>query len=120
MATLTWPNTVPDKPRPEDYEEVDGSTTIKSAVEVGPAKKRRRTTAEVDRLRLAIDMTDSEVTDFIDFYDNTTKQGALRFDFTHPRKGTTVEARFDSQPTRRPVDVGGKNWIVRFELEVLP
>lgn len=118
MASITWPGNVPEKPLVDGYNEQVGSTTVRTPMDVGPDKVRRRTTAAVDRLSMRFLMTETEIGNLDTFYDSTTSQGALRFDFTHPRTGNTVEARFVERPRwRLRTD---DDYEVNVTLEVLP
>jgi len=120
MANIVWPTSLPafEEPLLSSYNEKPGTTTVRTEMEVGPAKIRKRTTAEVDRFEVAYIMTGSQVATFDGFYDSTTAQGALRFDATHPRTGNTVEVRFRDRPQfkKSAPDV----WRVSFPVEVMP
>lgn len=120
MADLAWPATLPDFDNTllGRYEEQQGSTTVRSSVDVGPAKTRQRTTASVDRLTVGYVMDGSQVEDFVQFFEDTTRHGALRFEATHPRTNTIVEVRFRNRPTYTPFSTN--KYKVTFEVEVLP
>lgn len=118
MASIAWPGTVPDKPLVDSFTEQPERDIVRSSVSAGPAKARRRTTAGVRRWSMQIRMTETELGNLDTFYVDTTAQGALRFDFTHPREGTLVEARFVRRPVYRLVTED--DYDVQIQLEVLP
>lgn len=119
MASIVWPTaSVPEKPLVDGFTERPGTTTVRTQMDVGPDKVRRRTTAAVDRLEMRFIMTESEVGSLDTFYDSTAAQGSLRFDFTHPRTGSTVEARFVERPRWRLIT--DDDYEVTVRLEVLP
>jgi len=119
MANQAWPAGLPnfEKPLRSGFSETVGSTKKRSEMEVGPAKGRRRSTAQVDQLALSYYMTDSQVSTFESFYNSTLKNGSLRFDATHPRTGKTKEFRIREDPTYEPF---GNDYRVSFQVEVLP
>ena len=120
MATITWPASLPpfEETLLKGNKEKPGTTAIRTQMEVGPDKVRRRGTAAVDELNTGYVMTAAQVTALDDFFAATTKSGALRFDATHPRTGNTVEVRFLKRPEyeKEAPDV----WRVKFSVEVLP
>jgi len=119
MAGIVWPTSLPafEEPLLSSYNEKPGTATVRTEMEVGPAKIRKRTTAEVDKFEVAYIMTGSQVATFDGFYDSTTAQGALRFDATHPRTLNTKEFRIKEDPTYEPI---GNDFKVIFTVEVLP
>lgn len=118
MASISWPGNVPDKPLIDGFSERPGTTTVRTQMDVGPDKLRRRTTAAVSTLTMRMLMTKTEVGNLETFYDGTTAQGSLRFDFVHPRTGSTVEARFVERP-RWQIRTDD-DYEVQIKLEVLP
>lgn len=72
-----------------------GSSLIRSGMELGPDKVRRRgTTPKTRTLSLAWDdITGDEVDDWEDFYHNTLEDGTLTFEFTDPVNDATINVR---------------------------
>ena len=69
---------------------------IKSQMDVGPAKKRRRTILASYVIKFTCVIQISDVDEFRNFYlDNDFDV----FDFKHPRTGNIVKARFNNVPT---------------------
>jgi len=118
MASLVWPSTIPDKPLVDAYNETPPRDVVKSPMDVGPAKMRRRTTSGVRKFSVTMMMTDAEVADLDTFYETTTRNGVLRFDLENPRTGTTVEMRFMEAPKYKLVSED--DYEVSMKLEALP
>lgn len=108
----------PDIPAPlqDSYQESRGDNTIRSQVERGTAKVRRRTLATPDMVSFSVLLTTAQAATFEDFYDIDVKSGSLSFDMTHPRTGETRQFRFKAPPSYVPV---GKLWRVSVSLELL-
>lgn len=108
----TWPATVPITR--ENFSESPPRRTIRSDMDVGPAKVRRRSTAAVRPVKLSLFLNDSQLDDLEEFYlDND----ALSFDFVHPRTSNPVKARFTSEPEYSLVET---MYRVSVDLEILP
>lgn len=87
---------------------------ISSSMDVGPAKKRRRTILGVEEVRFTVRIPVDMFDEFKEFY-YTNDVGV--FDFIHPRTGKTVLARFKGVPT------GTSNetlYDISVTLEILP
>ena len=87
---------------------------IKSQMDVGPAKKRRRTilASYVIKFNCRIELND--VDEFRRFYlDNDF----YFFDFKHPRTNKIVKARFNNVPS---LAVNETSYNASVELEILP
>ena len=93
-----WPVTLPVYPLLEGYRETPPNQIIRSQMDQGPAKLRRRTTAAVRLFQVGFMLSQSQIDDLENFYLTTLVGGALSFDFTHPRTGATVTCRFASPP----------------------
>lgn len=114
----TWPDTLPDSPLLDSFRETVPDSVIRTSMEQGPAKLRRRTTAAVRLLFVSYMMSKDQVTVLETFYLTTLQGGSFSFDFTHPRTETTVSCRFVKPPE---YDSGNGNFFrVTIELEVLP
>lgn len=120
----TWPVSLTRSPRLGDLSEEAPDVLLRSEVDVGPAKLRRRFTGDARRFSVALDLTRSELTTFDVFFRDTTEGGALSFDWKHPRTGAAAVFRFLRPPTYRPqaprTASGGEWWRVTFDMEMLP
>lgn len=122
-ADTTWPLTLTRTPRVADLQEDAPEIVIRSEVDVGPAKIRRRFTGDRRRFTIGLDLRRSEVETFDVWFREQTFGGALSFAWKHPRKGTAADFRFLSTPTYRPKSPRGDGsewWTVSFEVEMLP
>lgn len=107
----TWPSTL--KINRANYSEAPPDRVIRTQMEAGFDKLRRRTTNAPRLIDLKLFLTDAEVTTLDGFY---TANDADRFDFTDPRTNTTVRARFRSPPK---YNLREYNWDVNVQLEIV-
>lgn len=114
----TWPISLQSKLNEDSFGLNPGDTTIRSDMDVGPAKVRRRMTKATDTLTCSIDVTTGEYSTFMLFYDTTLNGGVNRFDFDHPITGVPTEFRFAGPPQIR--SIGGGNFRVSMAWEILP
>lgn len=118
MANATWPATLPSYPLVEGYEERAPATMLRTEMDAGPAKVRRRFTAGVRVLTLEVGLT-TEQTETLDaFFVDTLQGGTLPFDWVHPRTQDPATFRFTAEPEYEPL--GGEMWIAVLPLEILP
>lgn len=113
-----WPETLPASPLASKYEETAPDNILRTQMEQGPAKLRRRATGGVAQLEAGYLMTAAQVAALEEFRRDQIAGGALAFDFPHPRTGTAVSCRLRKSPviTAR----GNGHYHVRLSLEVLP
>lgn len=98
----------------DGYSESPPERTIRTNMDVGPAKVRRRTFAATSPIAFSMYLTNSEWNTLYDFY---LANDATVFNFVHPRTGQTVKARFSDIPD------GSFNqtmWSVNVKLEIMP
>jgi hypothetical protein len=112
-----WPATLPQKPLQSGWKETFADTGIRTKMEVGPAKTRRRTTAGVKPHEAAFYMTWEEVETLETFYNTTLASGTLEFQWEHPRTGETEDWRFTGPPE---IMSWGTGFQVTFGLEQMP
>lgn len=107
-----WPSTVPVLR--ENYKEMPPDRAIRSPMDVGPAKIRRRSTAAVREVQIRLMLTGDQLSDFDEFFDENE---TLAFDFTDPRTDDLKRARFAGRPS---YDLDQTMWAVSVNLEYLP
>lgn len=112
-----WPSTLPDSFLVSGFKYEPGNPTIRTEVEAGEAKKRRRYSSTVDLVDGNIFLEGSQYDTLIDFYENTTQHGALRFDWFHPITGNQKEFRFVGAPSITPLS--GDQYRAKIQLEVM-
>ena len=91
MAIPAWSaQALPQVPQ-KGFTESIAVNVIRSAMDAGPAKMRRRSKG-VNTMDLSFMLTTAQTTTLENFINNTLL-GTKRFSFPHPRTGTTVEVR---------------------------
>ena len=90
------------------------SNVIDFPVEVGPAKRRRRTYLPSTRVQFQRIISSDHLTIFLDFYENDLQSGVLNFTAIDPRTGDSTEYQFLQVPTWRDVSPG--YWRLQFSL----
>jgi len=114
----TWPATLPALLQISGLSETPPNNVIRTKMEIGPAKMRRRSTSGPRPISGEQILTTAQVATLDTFYVGTLIDGTTAFDWTHPRTGAAVEMRFVSPPTYAPA--GGDYWRVMLKLEILP
>lgn len=119
-VSFTWPAGLPQKPRP-DFTESIGAMILRTEMDAGPAKQRRRG-QRPDTLQMSFTMTTAQVATLRTFVDSSLK-GVARFGFPHPRTGATIEARL--VPTQEgqlftTAWLAPGYWTVAMTVEALP
>ena len=117
----TWPTTLPQCPLNQGYKENIGSLIIRSGMDAGPAKMRRRGNRP-QTMSLKFSMNQTQI-DTLDTFINDTIKAVGRFDFTHPRKGSLVSVRFIPGQSGELYTIDYVNydiWFVSMDFEVLP
>lgn len=115
-----WPSTLPP-PLASGYSLKPVDATVRTDMEAGAARVRRRTNARNDRLSVSWVMTDAQLAIFRAWFDNAAEAaGGAAWFSTSLAIGTTgivaLEARF-AGPWQAAL-LGGLNWSVSAELEV--
>lgn len=113
-----WPATLPQDVLIEGYAEAFPETRLRTPMDAGPAKMRRRFTAAVRPLKVSVPLTRDQVAALDTFFTTTLEGGALAFTWTHPRTLAAVTLRFVSAP--QPVPDSGAWWRCALDLEVMP
>lgn len=108
----SWPSKF--KINRDNFTEKLPNRVIRSNMDVGPAKTRRRTVLGVKELSGGIHCLPEDYPEFEQFYlDND----AVWFDFPHPRTGQIVRARFKDVPS---ATLNETIYEITFSLEILP
>ena len=114
----TWPVTLPEIPLIAGASETAPDVVIRTQMDAGPAKIRRRFTAGVRKHQMKMILTTAQVAILDDFFVSTLSGGAVAFDWENPRTNVAAEFRFTGPPQYTPVS--GSYYDVGFELEELP
>ncbi|KKN90083.1 hypothetical protein LCGC14_0231960 [marine sediment metagenome] len=95
-----WPANLPQNPLLEGYQEQAPNLSIRTQMDSGPAKVRKRFTSGVRSLVWNFILGSTEVDNLDAFYLTTIEGGSLSFTHTDPRTGTTgVSYRIVEAPT---------------------
>lgn len=113
-----WPFNSETKIETGSWNESPPDNTIRSKMEVGPEKIRRRTTANIRPVSFIMNLNDAELDILDEFYTNDTFSGADEFDYIHPRTSDNVKARFADKPSYNDIIKGV--YKVNISLEILP
>jgi len=118
--TYVWPIGLPQMPQPS-YSETGGVLILRTPMDAGPAKMRRRGIRPAV-LTLTYDMTTAQVL-ILETFVQDTLRGTSRFGLPHPRLETQVEARIvpSSEGQLYATKYVSPNWWeVSLSAEVLP
>jgi hypothetical protein len=112
-----WSGTLPQNFQVQGYVETGAENTIRTRMEVGPDKVRKRTTSDVRTVVGNMWLTPAQYTELRTFYEVTHEYGALSFtkDDEH---GISRTWRFVSPPIYSTN--GPENWQVRLSIEEMP
>jgi len=91
---------------------------VRTEMDAGPAKLRRRFTAGVRKFQVPLVLSDAQVQALDNFFVTDTAGGSLRFDYMHPRTGAVIKCRFVAPPEYDLV--APSKWRATLSLEVLP
>jgi hypothetical protein len=122
MAVPYWPtaDNFPQYPQ-KGFTESIGINVLRSPMDKGPAKQRRRG-ARVNTMNVSFILTTKQV-DNINTFISSTIKGVYRFKFMHPRTNTYVEVRIVPQSESefyKLTYLAPGFWNIDLVLEVLP
>lgn len=115
---IAWPVTLQDCVNEEGFGNELGETVLRSDMDVGPAKLRRRFTRGFDNFTTTVNLTTAQYSLFRTFYYTSLNGGTLPFEFKHPITQVVSEFRFVSTP--RVNSFGGGNFRVSMVWEEVP
>ena len=94
MAGIFWPEYLPSGLLAEGFSKQPQSNVIRTAMDAGPKKARRRYTARTVKYSCKQVFDEAELMVFEQFYHNVLADGVLRFNFKEPVNGELGEFRF--------------------------
>lgn len=116
--SIYWPSQIQQLLNQDSFSLKKGETLLRSDVDVGPKKVRRRFTRPVDTFTAGFNMTISEYAIFNTFFDTEVAGGATAFILNHPITGVATNVRFTGPPAIK--SIGGGNFVASMEFEILP
>ena len=116
----TWPTAggFPQTPQFQNFQEVTPDALVRTRMDTGPEKVRRRFTAAVRPFKMQLGLTTAQVATLDTFYITTLEHGSLAFDWVHPRTSTSCSMRFKNTITYKRL--GPDLWTAAFEVDLLP
>lgn len=114
----TWPGSLQQKLNVAGFTKKFGSTSVRTDMDVGPAKVRSRFTDAVDVYSCSVDFDFSEHSTFENFGKTTLNNWVLPFLFDDPFTEAEATFRFVEPPTVNPL--GGRVFQVSMSWEKLP
>jgi len=114
----TWPASLPQ--RPSFFDESFADTSIRTSMDVGPVKTRKRTSVGSKPGQVTFSgMTSTQVDILETFYKETLGSGTLPYDWLHPRTGLNKSWLFTGPPKIKRMGRTLK-YYADFGLEELP
>lgn len=117
MATITWPLTLPQSFLIDGFVDQGPDNILRSQMETGPHKTRRRYTAAITAIAGDMIMTVAEYAIFKDFFRSSIQDGALAFNMPDDVDGGTMEVKFRNK--FKAIFLGTR-WRVTLELDKQP
>jgi len=108
----TWPTSLP-LPEQAGYSEQQANNILRTQIDAGAPKQRRRYTAVYTTVKFQMTLTSAQTSTLMSFYNRV---GAGNFTWTHPRTSASVTARFIEPPILSAKD---NHILVGVTLEVL-
>lgn len=116
---VAWPADLPQTVLAAGYEESPPDLVLRTAMDAGPAKVRRRFTAGPRLIPVSAIMTAAQVATLDAFFLESLAGGALAFDWIHPRTQAAASMRIMGPPRYANL-AGDAVWEVSMTLEILP
>jgi hypothetical protein len=99
MASWKWPEDLPQTVEEGSYREIPQTNMIRSPMDAGPAKRRRRFTRRRDQFQFNLHLTAAELEIFENFAFGTCSGAVDKFSWVHPRTGFPAEFAFLETPS---------------------
>lgn len=123
MADAVWPPSLPS-PKVADLTETAVDVVVRTAMDAGLPKVRRRFTAAPRPISATLALTRAQVATLDTFFVDTLEGGALTFDWIDHRTGEDAVYRFTTKPQYRPLAprqaAATEIWRATLELEIIP
>ena len=115
----TWPLSLPQAFEGDgSYQEIPEDTVLRTTMDVGIVKLRRRQTRSVSQVAGKVIMTGPQVSTFMTFFNDTTRGGSISFNGLRGRIGLNQNYQFVESPTIN--HLGADIYEVTMKLLVLP
>ena len=117
IPDIVWPETLPQSPLLDGWQETLADNVLRTAMEQGPPKLRRRGSAGSGKMTVHFLLSRDDCALVDDFYQTALAGGIRPFTFTHPRRVQAVACRFAAPPDYTAA--GDGFFRVRLSLEIL-
>ena len=121
---VSWPTTLPQHTLQDSFQYNPTSGVIRTDMEAGYPKIRRRFTATVTSYDITMVMTTAQVVIFETFFRDSLKYGTVRVNFPNPLDPNLTLAEFRWVSEGSPYQIMPRestiDWTVSFRLERLP
>lgn len=104
---------------PDGFRRQPVDAVLRTQMDVGLDKVRRRFTAVPERLQMTFLLSAAQRDTWRSFYIIDIKHGSLRFDWTAPDTNVAAQFRVVGAPVLTPVQTG-LVWYLTLEVEQLP
>jgi hypothetical protein len=115
----SWPGTLPDFVTIDGFQETIPSNVIRSGMDTGPPKLRRRATSAPRPINCTQILTAAQVADLETFYMTTLTGGTQQFTWKNPRTGGAVTTMRFVDPPSWVSAGGGGYYEASYKLEIL-
>lgn len=116
--SISWPISLQELLSEQNFGITVGDTVLRSDMDIGPQKLRRRFTKGIDTFSASIYLTQAQYITFDAFFKTTLNGGVEVFEFDHPITQVLTEFRFVGVPQYS--SIGGGNYTASFTWEELP
>lgn len=122
MSSIVWPVSLPQELRIADHAATFPSGAIRTQMDAGPAKVRKRFTAAPVPHSGSLLVTGTQLQTLWDFFTDSLQMGAEEFEWVDPRTGDAAMVRFTEPPRTAPRAPRGSSnyWRVDLSIEVMP
>lgn len=114
MTSITWPSTLPQVLLLDGLNGKKKSSVVRTEMDSGPAKQRRRYTVSTKYFKGSMVVTESQRRILENFYDNILGHGTIRFVMKDPQTLEYAEFRFKEEYDEDSLD---GNWRITMNLE---
>jgi hypothetical protein len=118
MPPPVWPLGLPQKVEGDQYTESLGSSVIRTEMDIGLAKVRRRYTKNIENFDMIFLIDSDQYLIFKTFFDVTVNGGATTFTFPHPVTTVPTEVRLLGEPAISHIGAGV--FRLSLKVEVIP
>jgi hypothetical protein len=120
---VAWPtaNSFPPKAYSISHVEHAKKARIRTKMDTGPAKLRKRATAVPKEFDIELRVNKAQLGTWDDWWENTSAAdyGTEEITWLHPRKDTEAVFRFVTEPVYTALS-GDKLWTITFRMEIMP